>query len=138
MNANYNISSSHNNITDNVYNGVLLSYKDLTKAEANKVIADFRLKFPFLDIKQYSNRVFDISCKNISKGTALLFLSHHLNVYVKDTFSFGDSYNDLEMIEVAGNGIAVTNAIEDVLVKAKKIVGSNDEDGVAKFLKEII
>ena len=49
--------------------------------------------------------------------------------------AFGDDYNDIEMIEQCGIGIAVANAIEPVLLSAKHITKSNDEDGVAVFIE---
>jgi hydroxymethylpyrimidine pyrophosphatase-like HAD family hydrolase len=50
--------------------------------------------------------------------------------------ALGDYYNDLDMIEYAGLGIAMGNAPDDVKEKANDITLSNDEDGVYHALKK--
>jgi len=50
--------------------------------------------------------------------------------------AFGDDYNDEEMIEQCGYGVAVSNANEQVLMSARYIAKSNEEDGVVKFIEE--
>lgn len=47
---------------------------------------------------------------------------------------FGDSVNDLSMFAVADEAYAVANGIDEVKEKATRIIDSNEEDGVAKFL----
>lgn len=47
---------------------------------------------------------------------------------------FGDSTNDLSMFAIADEACAVANAIEEVKSKATHVIGSNDDDGVAKYL----
>ena len=49
---------------------------------------------------------------------------------------FGDSVNDLGMFKLAGTSVAVSNALDEVKALADIILPhSNDEDGVAKYLK---
>ena len=51
--------------------------------------------------------------------------------------AFGDGYNDLSMIEYAGLGIAMGNAVEGVKERAQIITKTNDEDGIAYTLSQI-
>jgi hydroxymethylpyrimidine pyrophosphatase-like HAD family hydrolase len=56
----------------------------------------------------------------------------------KDVTVFGDNINDLGMFEWAGTSVAVKNALEEVKQKADIVLPhTNDEDAVAKYLKEI-
>ena len=48
--------------------------------------------------------------------------------------SFGDSINDLPMFEISDESYAVANAVEECKAAATGIIGSNNEDGVAKWL----
>lgn len=48
---------------------------------------------------------------------------------------FGDNYNDLPMFEVSDESCAVANAVEDVKCRATHVIGSNREDGVARYLE---
>ena len=50
--------------------------------------------------------------------------------------AFGDNGNDAEVMSWADESIAVGNAQEAALNVADKVIGSNDSDGVAKYLLE--
>lgn len=50
--------------------------------------------------------------------------------------AFGDAINDIPMFQVADESYAVSNALDEVKEMATGIIDSNDEDGVAKWLKE--
>ena len=43
--------------------------------------------------------------------------------------------DDIEPIQMCGAGVAVANAIETVISEADYVAGSNDEDGVARFIE---
>ena len=49
--------------------------------------------------------------------------------------AFGDDSNDLEMLKICGKGIAVANAVPEIIEAADEITLSNDDDGVAFWLK---
>lgn len=51
---------------------------------------------------------------------------------------FGDDYDDIEPIRMCGMGIAVANAIDEVKAAADAVAGSNDEDGAARFLEQLL
>ena len=56
-----------------------------------------------------------------TKGTALLWLCEHLGVSPADTVAFGDSGNDVSMLEVAGDGVAMANACPECLAVADHV-----------------
>ena len=72
-----------------------------------------------------------------NKGSALAKVAERYGVSAEQSVAFGDSWNDISMLEWAGLGIAVSNAKKEVRAVAKKITGSNAEDGVAMALREI-
>ena len=49
---------------------------------------------------------------------------------------FGDERNDLSMFSVADEGYAVVNAVPELKEAATAVIGTNDSDGVAKWLEE--
>ena len=85
---------------------------------------------PYWGINRYSYLK-----KGTSKMNAIKAVAQILGMDPAEIAAFGDDYNDIEMIEQCGIGIAVANAIEPVLLSAKHITKSNDEDGVAAFIK---
>lgn len=50
--------------------------------------------------------------------------------------SFGDAINDIPMFEISDECYAVENAVPELKALATGIVGSNDDDGVARWLAE--
>lgn len=82
-------------------------------------------------------KLLEVICKGVSKGNALKWICDNKAIDIKNTIAFGDNFNDIEMIEYAGVGVAMANAEEEVKQKADYIALSNNEEGVAKFLKNI-
>lgn len=78
----------------------------------------------------------EIAPKQISKRSAIEFLiSSEFNFEMNEVMSFGDNYNDIEMLKTSGKGLAVSNAREEVKRAADETIGPAKEDGVAEFLK---
>lgn len=72
-----------------------------------------------------------------SKGAALNWLCGWLRVCRTDVVAFGDSPNDLSMLEVVGDGVAIANASGEVKAIAKHVTRQdNDHGGVGEYLRE--
>ncbi|MCV3296905.1 MAG: sugar-phosphatase [Oenococcus sp.] len=76
--------------------------------------------------------------KGISKGSAVKTLAEKLNIDISDVMAIGDQGNDISMIEAAGVGVAMANAIDEAKEKAQFITKSNDEDGVAFAIEKFV
>ena len=74
----------------------------------------------------------------VNKGSALARLLGVLGMTPQDLIAIGDNYNDLEMIELAGTGVAMGNAPEDIQRRADFVTRSNAEDGVAYALEQLL
>ena len=73
-----------------------------------------------------------------TKGNALRWCSAHFGFGMDELLTFGDSLNDVSMLEAAGVGVAMGNAREDVKAMGFPVCLSNDEDGVARYIDENI
>jgi Cof subfamily protein (haloacid dehalogenase superfamily) len=80
----------------------------------------------------------EIMPKHTTKTSAIEFLCKEFDILKNEIIAIGDNYNDMNMIEFAGLGIAMGNAPEQVKQIANDITLSNDEDGVAEALKKYI
>ena len=69
------------------------------------------------------------------KTAAIKALSELSKISTDDMAAFGDDSNDVEMLKMCGKGIAVANAVPETIAAADEITLSNDEDGVAHWLK---
>ncbi len=72
---------------------------------------------------------------NVSKGKALEFIAERLGLKAKDFVAIGDSENDVEMLEVAGFGIAVANADLKLKEVADMVTSKPNGDGVVEALE---
>lgn len=80
----------------------------------------------------------DVIERATSKGAALRSLAGHLGVSLSETIAIGNYYNDLTMLSIAGVGVAVGNAPDDVKAQADLVVASNNDDGVAEALTRLV
>ena len=76
----------------------------------------------------------EIVPQTVSKANAVLRLKEYLNA--DRIVAFGDGINDMEMFEIADESYAVENAVDELKAIATGVIGSNDSDGVAKWLYE--
>ena len=70
-----------------------------------------------------------------SKGKGIDVLRERLGVKAEDCFAFGDSRNDLTMLEHAGVSIAMGNATDDVKAACSYVTDLPENDGIAKAMK---
>lgn len=79
-------------------------------------------------------RSIEVNHRGVSKGNAVRALAQKYGIKREEIICIGDNENDLSMIEYAGVGIAMGNAIDSVKEIADYITSSNDDNGVAKAL----
>ena len=77
----------------------------------------------------------DITVLGVDKGTAIEHVAEKLGVAIEDTYAFGDGVNDVCMLEAAGHGVAMGNAVPETKAAAEYITTSIDQDGVYNGLK---
>ncbi|SQC88622.1 phosphatase [Klebsiella pneumoniae] len=53
---------------------------------------------------------------------------------MQDVVAFGDNYNDLSMLEAAGTGVAMGNAVDEVKARANIVIGDNESTSIAEFI----
>ena len=73
-----------------------------------------------------------------SKAHALQALLDEWKMTSQQVMAFGDSENDLGMIQLAGIGVEMANGMEEVSQAAYILAESNEEDGVAKIIEQLI
>ena len=90
---------------------------------------------PDVDTACSADTFLEIFPKGITKGTALSAICDTLDIPLKDTIAFGDHELDIPLIETAGVGIAMGNAIDQLKEKADFVTRSNNEAGIAYALE---
>lgn len=74
----------------------------------------------------------------VNKGVALAALAERLGIPRQDVMAIGDSFNDLEMIQYAGVGVAMGNARKEIKKQADIVTLTNEEDGVAEAIERYV
>ncbi len=96
-----------------------------------------RTEYPARDIS-----ILDLLPQGVSKGWALERLAGLLGVDRKETMAIGDNWNDVDMLEWAGQGVMMGNAAGELRTMAKmrgwKQAPPNDQDGVAVVLEAAV
>ena len=86
--------------------------------------------------------ILDLLPRGVSKGWALERLAARLGVDRKETMAIGDNWNDVDMLEWAGQAVMMGNAALELRTMAKmrgwKQAPSNDRDGVAVVLEAAV
>jgi Cof subfamily protein (haloacid dehalogenase superfamily) len=83
-------------------------------------------------------RFVQILAQNVDKAEALRFMLPRWGLTPQHMVAFGDDTNDVEMVRISGMGVAMANAVPEVLAVAHRVTTSNDEDGVALVLEELL
>lgn len=96
-----------------------------------------RTEYPARDLS-----IVDLLPPGVSKGWALEQLANRLGIDRKETMAIGDNWNDVDMLEWAGQAVLMSNAALELRGRAKmrgwKQAPPNDEDGVAVILESVI
>ena len=95
-------------------------------------------KYDFLSVYKSKETYLEIMDKSISKANAINILCEKLNIDVTKTVSFGDNYNDIDMLLATGRGFVMANAPQGVLNQIARHTKSNDQDGIVYALENLI
>lgn len=115
---------------------MMIDEQEILDAAIAKLPQSFREKYTVVKSAPFYLEVLN---KKASKGAALASLAEHLGLEQDEIMAIGDNENDLTMIEYAGVGVAMKNAIPLVKDAADYVtIGTNDEDGVAEAFRKFV
>ena len=83
-------------------------------------------------------QVITVMPPGVSKGDGLRRLARLLGIGLSEIMAVGDNLNDLEMLEVAGLGVAMGNGPPEVRARADHVTASVDDEGVARAIERFI
>lgn len=113
----------------------ILAFAPLDRED--EIFAAYKERFAGIaQVSRSSPGFIEVNCLGITKATAIEELSSMLGVRRDQTAAVGDNFLDLEMIQWAGLGVGVADAVPEVIKAADLIVPACGEDGVAVFIEE--
>lgn len=128
-------------ILKNIYQSGDLIYKVLLTSENHdllrKVHSEINKIFELEGVFSATD-YFDLTPKGTSKGEAIKRVAEHYNLDIKDSVVFGDNFNDVEMLKVAGTSVCPSNAKKDIQEICDEIIGNNNEFSVMKYIEDYV
>ena len=106
------------------------------------IARDMREAHPDLRVTEYESSLVEghrvsIQPEGVDKGSGVLDTARQLGIAPEEVMVFGDWLNDLPMFRVGATGVAMANAVPEVLAEADYVTERTcDEDGVAHFLEQ--
>ncbi len=108
-------------------------------AENDRLMVELTARFAGRLTVVRSHQLFaEVLAPQASKGNALAFLAERFGVPREQVIACGDSGNDVSMVQWAGLGVAMANAMPDVFPVADWVAPSVHEDGVATVIERFI
>ena len=143
----------HENVVSIYYRSITYveSFEELD-VDSNKI----SIYFPGWDSKQKNDEVYSpafasrlyLTCAGnewldfmnigVDKGSGIRHLAQHLGIDLSDIAAFGDTYNDIPMLDIVGHSYVMANAAEHMHDHGKFLAPSNNEAGVLTVIDHIV
>lgn len=101
----------------------------------SRIPQEARDRYTIMKSSAYYLEILD---KRVNKGAGVKALADRLGLSAEQVMAIGDQENDIAMLEFAGTGVAMGNAIESVKKVAQFVTKTNIEDGVAHAIEKYV
>ncbi|WP_242223080.1 Cof-type HAD-IIB family hydrolase [Bacillus cereus group sp. BfR-BA-01380] len=107
-----------------------------SQSEKQRALTTLQKSFENVHFIECGKAQIEIVPPHVSKLRGLQLLGEHLGIELKEMVAIGDSFEDLDVIESVGLGVAMGNSPIELKKAADWITRSNDENGVQYMIKE--
>lgn len=114
---------------------IVARHRDATSEALYEIVAAARLGG--VELTHSGAPYIEMSAAGVSKASALQDVCEQWGVSAKSVVAVGDARNDLPMLAWAGTALCPSNAVAPVLAVADRVLVSNDDDAVARYLEEL-
>jgi len=122
---------------EDVTDPILKIWVECQPAITMQLVAQFREQFKGLAEPTSSGHgSIDLIQPGIHKAHALQEIGKLKHIAMADMVAFGDGGNDVEMLQQVGIGVAMQNALPQVLAVADQVTDNNENQGVLEFIKQ--
>lgn len=122
--------------TDRIYNKAVIAVDQAYLDEQIKKIPS--LFYDRYEVIKTRSNLLEFMPKGITKAYGISLLARDLGIKQEEIMTIGDEENDVPMIEYAGLGVAMENAVAKVKDLADVITDTNDNDGVAQAVEKFV
>jgi len=100
-----------------------------------KISAEDKARYTIMKSSPYYLEILD---KRVNKGQGVKMLAEKLGIPRENIMTLGDQENDIAMLEYAGTGVAMGNAIDSVKAVSQFVTKTNMDDGVAYAIQKFV
>jgi Cof subfamily protein (haloacid dehalogenase superfamily) len=97
-----------------------------------------RIVHQSLYVPAYGVEVLEVFDPAVNKWQGILHVARHHGIAPEEIVAIGDDVNDIPMLRQAGLGVAMGNASPEIQAVARRVIGTNAEEGLAAFLEELV
>ena len=119
-----------------VYKVVVMANEMSQLDEAKSLLGD-EFNFAMQEVPEHGCVNGELINRQFDKGRGVRRIAEYLNVPIEDTVGFGDSMNDLEMIQTVGTSVCMGNGQKALKDLADIVCGAVTEDGLAREFEEL-
>lgn len=127
----FNYYDTHQMLCDNIANNALSVILYEGDNDKRLKIYDKLVKIDGVSVTSSFESNIEVMGSYTTKAYAMKNICDILKIDLKDTMAIGDNYNDIEMIKMAGIGVAMGNAGDAIKEKADFVTKTCDDDGFA-------
>lgn len=80
----------------------------------------------------------EIMPRGVSKASGLQKVAERVGCTMKEVMAFGDAENDIPMLQEAGIGVAMGNAMETAKEAASYVTDTNENNGIGKAIDLVL
>ena len=128
------VVDSLNDIDDRIFKVSLRVPED----EMPKVLDKLREDYPQIGFVSGASTAIDMQTKGMNKAVGLEYLGKKLKIKSSEMVTFGDSGNDIPMLDFAKYSYAMENGMAIAKEHAKYLAPSNNDNGVLRVLNEYL
>lgn len=97
-----------------------------------------RIFYHSVMVPAYDVEVLEVFDPSVNKWEGILHVARRHGILPEQIIAIGDDVNDLHMLRNAGLGVAMGNAKPQVQAIARRVIGTNRDEGLAAFLEELV
>ncbi|WP_448324162.1 HAD-IIB family hydrolase, partial [Streptomyces sp. DSM 41493] len=110
-------------------------HPDLLDRAIAQIPAEAKQRYTIMKSSPYYLEILD---KRVNKGEGVKALAEKLGIPRENVMTLGDQENDIAMLEYAGIGVAMGNALDSVKAVSQFVTKTNLEDGVAYAVEKFV
>ena len=116
---------------------IVFMCREAGQLEPARKALEERYQFVVQDVAAHNCLNGELINRRFDKGKGVRIVAEHYGVSLEDTLGFGDSMNDLEMIETVGYSVCMANGSPALQAKSDLVCPAVEEDGLYQAFEQL-